>query len=301
MPGERSKRSPAIADARAASSSTFPAQAWRPTIAASPELDSPADPDRRVRRKPATPHATPRLQRYEARLARALAQVINILDPDVIVLGGGLSNIDRLYENVPRLWGAARLFRPRGNPAAQAPARRLLRRARRGVAMELIAPGHRQRHLYRPGRLAARRKPWQRDRQGSAVRPRAGSGPTGLAGDEHADPRAHGGPKRPCICSRLEHHEALARAFPRGPPPGCPAGSAKICRHGASPKTSPASATSSPSAAARLQIGQPRTPCWKIDARCGVEGVAAHVARTWHRRLVLPRAGGGRMQLPAMR
>jgi fructokinase len=44
------------------------------------------------------------LQRYEARLARALAQVINILDPDVIVLGGGLSNIDRLYANVPRLW-----------------------------------------------------------------------------------------------------------------------------------------------------------------------------------------------------
>ena len=46
------------------------------------------------------------LQRYEARLARALAQVINILDPDVIVLGGGLSNIDRLYQNVPRLWSA---------------------------------------------------------------------------------------------------------------------------------------------------------------------------------------------------
>jgi fructokinase len=45
------------------------------------------------------------LQRYEARLARALAQVINILDPDVIVLGGGMSNIDRLYANVPRLWG----------------------------------------------------------------------------------------------------------------------------------------------------------------------------------------------------
>jgi len=45
------------------------------------------------------------LQRYEARLARALAQIINILDPDVIVLGGGVSNMDRLYENVPRLWG----------------------------------------------------------------------------------------------------------------------------------------------------------------------------------------------------
>jgi fructokinase len=46
------------------------------------------------------------LQRYEMRLARALAQVINILDPNVIVLGGGLSNIGRLYGNVPRLWAA---------------------------------------------------------------------------------------------------------------------------------------------------------------------------------------------------
>jgi fructokinase len=45
------------------------------------------------------------LQRYERRLARALAGVINVLDPDVIVLGGGLSNLTRLYGNVPRLWG----------------------------------------------------------------------------------------------------------------------------------------------------------------------------------------------------
>ena len=44
------------------------------------------------------------LKRYESRLARALAGVINILDPDAIVLGGGLSNIDRLYRNVPDLW-----------------------------------------------------------------------------------------------------------------------------------------------------------------------------------------------------
>lgn len=46
------------------------------------------------------------LLRYEARLARALAGVINLLDPDVIVLGGGLSNLARLYEHVPRHWGA---------------------------------------------------------------------------------------------------------------------------------------------------------------------------------------------------
>jgi fructokinase len=44
------------------------------------------------------------LRRYERRMARALAAIINVLDPDVIVLGGGMSNIERLYVNVPRLW-----------------------------------------------------------------------------------------------------------------------------------------------------------------------------------------------------
>jgi fructokinase len=46
------------------------------------------------------------LDRYEQRLARALASIINVLDPEVIVLGGGMSNVERLYENVPRLWGS---------------------------------------------------------------------------------------------------------------------------------------------------------------------------------------------------
>ena len=44
------------------------------------------------------------LRRYEERLARALASVVNVLDPDVIVLGGGMSNVARLYTEVPRLW-----------------------------------------------------------------------------------------------------------------------------------------------------------------------------------------------------
>jgi fructokinase len=43
------------------------------------------------------------MDRYELRLARALSGVINILDPDVVVLGGGLSNVRRLYSHVPRL------------------------------------------------------------------------------------------------------------------------------------------------------------------------------------------------------
>jgi predicted NBD/HSP70 family sugar kinase len=46
------------------------------------------------------------LARYEQRLARALAGVINLLDPDVIVLGGGLSRLERLYRTVPQLWQA---------------------------------------------------------------------------------------------------------------------------------------------------------------------------------------------------
>lgn len=45
------------------------------------------------------------LARYEDRLARALASVVNVLDPEVIALGGGMSNIASLYTNVPWLWG----------------------------------------------------------------------------------------------------------------------------------------------------------------------------------------------------
>ena len=43
------------------------------------------------------------LSRYELRLAKSLAHIVNVLDPDVIVLGGGMSNVDRLYKTVPLL------------------------------------------------------------------------------------------------------------------------------------------------------------------------------------------------------
>jgi fructokinase len=46
------------------------------------------------------------LSRYAERMARALASVINMLDPGVIVLGGGMSNIATLYTDVPRLWSS---------------------------------------------------------------------------------------------------------------------------------------------------------------------------------------------------
>ena len=46
---------------------------------------------------------TPALDLYFAMLARALAQIVNVVDPDVIVLGGGVSNVERIYERVPEL------------------------------------------------------------------------------------------------------------------------------------------------------------------------------------------------------
>ena len=51
------------------------------------------------------PRAIQCLERYEDRFARAIASIINVIDPDVVVLGGGLSNITRLYDRVPKLWG----------------------------------------------------------------------------------------------------------------------------------------------------------------------------------------------------
>ena len=66
------------------------------------EMLSPQTIEDRAKQADAACAAT--LARYDRRLARALAQVVNILDPDVIVLGGGLSNMMRLYTDVPLLW-----------------------------------------------------------------------------------------------------------------------------------------------------------------------------------------------------
>ena len=49
-------------------------------------------------------YAQASLQRYTHRLAKSLASIINFLDPDVIVLGGGMSNISQLYTSIPQIW-----------------------------------------------------------------------------------------------------------------------------------------------------------------------------------------------------
>lgn len=58
-----------------------------------------------VRATTGNPGCANTLERYLERMAKSLAHVINILDPDVIVLGGGMSNVDALYDEVPKRWG----------------------------------------------------------------------------------------------------------------------------------------------------------------------------------------------------
>jgi fructokinase len=67
------------------------------------EALDPAEIDRRASAGDAACETT--LRRYEERLGRALAGVINIIDPQVIVVGGGLSNLARLYRNLPECCG----------------------------------------------------------------------------------------------------------------------------------------------------------------------------------------------------
>ncbi|MGK0444453.1 MAG: fructokinase [Bermanella sp.] len=58
-----------------------------------------------IAQRSSNPMAQTSYEQYVERLAKSLASVINIMDPEVIVLGGGLSNIDSLYQDVPKVWG----------------------------------------------------------------------------------------------------------------------------------------------------------------------------------------------------
>ncbi|WP_424933226.1 ROK family protein [Amaricoccus macauensis] len=60
-------------------------------------------PDVIARAEAGEPEAEETLRRFEDRLARSLAVLVNVIDPDVIVMGGGLSNVDRIYKTVPPL------------------------------------------------------------------------------------------------------------------------------------------------------------------------------------------------------
>ena len=81
------------------------------------------------------PDAAAAFDRYIDRLGRALAMVCNILDPDVFVFGGGVSNAPELYERLAADGRKIRLFRSLGGEAHAAQVGRFLRRARRRPAL----------------------------------------------------------------------------------------------------------------------------------------------------------------------
>ena len=124
-----------------------------------------------------------------------------------------------------------------------------------------------------------------------AVAGRCVIGFEGLAGDEHADPRAHGGDEKAVHLFPVEYHATLASAFPEA---------RHLVPGGLGENLSTRGITEEQACigdvftlgTVRLQIAQPRTPCWKIDIRCRVEGVAAFVAEHgiagWYFRVLTP-------------
>ncbi len=81
------------------------------------------------------PAARAALARHTDRLARGLAVIVNILDPDVIVLGGGLSNMDHLYTDLPSRMERHVFSDVAPHPGAAQPPRRQQRRPRRSLAL----------------------------------------------------------------------------------------------------------------------------------------------------------------------
>ena len=97
------------------------------------------------------------LARYVDRLARALATIVNVLDPDVIVLGGGMSNVPHLYDAGTGAASSIRLLGHRAHATGATSPRRLERGARRGVAVAPRRSGYARGARPAGGRRANRR------------------------------------------------------------------------------------------------------------------------------------------------
>ena len=117
-------------------------------------------------------------------------------------------------------------------------------------------------------------------------------GPEGLAGDQQADRRVHGGPDKAIHLYPAAHYARLAAAFPEAAPALVPG------RLGENLSTADLDEHSVHIGdiwrlgSARLQVCQPRSPCWKIDERFAAEGMAAFIAEErltgWYWRVLTP-------------
>lgn len=117
-------------------------------------------------------------------------------------------------------------------------------------------------------------------------------GPTGLAGDRQADPRYHGGPQKALHHYPAEHYERLAQARP---------GLAGLLAPGVLGENLSTRGWTEHEVCigdifrlgtARIQVSEPRSPCWKIDARCEDNGlsrlIAAEGLTGWYYRVLTP-------------
>lgn len=117
-------------------------------------------------------------------------------------------------------------------------------------------------------------------------------GPEGFIGDRQGDRRIHGGPEKAVHLYPAEHYARLAARFPEAAGALVPGSIGENLSTTGLTEADICLGDVFGLGSARLQVCQPRSPCWKIDSRYGVEGMAAHIAETgltgWYWRVVQP-------------
>lgn len=224
-----------------------------------------AEIDRRAMAGDAACEAT--LQRYENRLGRALASIINILDPQIIVLGGGLSKLERLYRNLPTCCGPhvfSDVFYNKIVPPIHGDSSGVRVAA---LAVELMAQfmPMAQISLFIGGisALPLSGRPTAMLKQ-QALGPLE-LGTEGFIGDQQADRRVHGragksgSPLPRCTLRQTR------RAFPEAASQLLPGSLGENISCAELDETSVRIGDIYRLGNARLQVCQPRNPCWKID------------------------------------
>ena len=105
-------------------------------------------------------------------------------------------------------------------------------------------------------------------------------GPEGLEGDQQADRRVHGGPEKAVHAYPAEHYAALAARFPAAAPQLIPGSIGENLSVLGLTEKDACIGDVYALGSARLQLAQPRTPCWKIDTRYDQDGMARFIGET---------------------
>lgn len=117
-------------------------------------------------------------------------------------------------------------------------------------------------------------------------------GMEGLEGDAQADRRVHGGPEKAVHHFPLENHRRLAARFPELAHQFVAGSMGENISTEGLDESSACIGDVFQLGSARLQLSQPRSPCWKIDARYGHEGITAYIAEEgvagWYYRVLQP-------------